>query len=457
MDKKIYIKTFGCQMNAYDSRRMQDALGVLGYLPTDNKNEADIILLNTCHIREKAADKLYSEIGRLAEIKQKRKEQGKETLMIVAGCVVQAEGEELLNRAHAVDIAVGPQNYHKLPELVAHFNRKKGRVLKADFPAESKFDYLPQTSAGSASAFLAIQEGCDKFCSYCVVPYTRGCEYSRTVKEILQEARHLVQSGAKEIMLLGQNVNCWHGLNDKGQEADLGDLIREVAKIDGLERIRYTTSYPSKMTDNLIGAHGEVDKLMPYIHLPVQSGSNRVLKAMNRQYTAEEYLDIVARFRKARPDIAISSDFIVGFPGETDEDFAQTLELVRKVEYATAYSFKFSARPGTPASLMKNQVPESIKSERLTELQDLLMAQMKRANQKMIGRDTSILITERGRKKGQWLGYTPYLQATHIDVKDTDKISAEGLLGQIVPVKITDATASSLTGAVKYDILNDND
>ncbi len=449
MDKKIYIKTFGCQMNAYDSKRMQDALGVLGYQPTEDKHEADIILLNTCHIREKAADKLYSEIGRLAEIKQARKEQDKECLMIVTGCVVQAEGEELLARAHAVDIAVGPQNYHKLPELVAHFNRKKGRVLKADFPAESKFDYLPQTNNSSASAFLAIQEGCDKFCSYCVVPYTRGCEYSRSVNEILNEARHLVDGGAKEIMLLGQNVNCWHGLNDKGQEADLGDLIRAVAKIDGLERIRYTTSYPSKMTDNLISAHGEVDKLMPYIHLPVQAGSNKVLKAMNRQYTAEEYLDIVARFRKARPDIAISSDFIVGFPGETDEDFNQTMELVRQVNYASSFSFKFSARPGTPASLMKNQVPEAVKTERLAQLQDLLMSQMKTFNQKTVGQDTSILITEQDVKRGQMLGYTPYLQPVHVSNDNT-------LFGQIIPVKITNATASSLTGEIKYDILNEN-
>lgn len=445
MDKKIYIKTFGCQMNIYDSKRMQDALGNLGYQPTIDKNEADIILLNTCHIREKAADKLYSEIGRLAEIKAQRKQQGKDTLMIVAGCVVQAEGDELLSRAHAVDIAVGPQNYHKLPELVAHFNRKKGRILKADFPAESKFDYLPQTATSASSAFLAIQEGCDKFCSYCVVPYTRGCEYSRPVKDIVKEAQALVNGGAKEIMLLGQNVNCWHGLDSRGNEADLGDLIREVAKIDGLERIRYTTSYPSKMTDNLISAHGEVEKLMPYIHLPVQSGSNQILKAMNRQYTAEEYLDIVSRFRKVRPDIAISSDFIVGFPGETEEDFFQTMELVRQVKYATAYSFKFSARPGTPASLMKNQVPEKIKSERLTMLQDLLMSQMKEANQKMVGRDTSILITEQDVKRGQMLGYTPYMQPVHIAAKST-------LFGQIVPVQITAATASSLTGDVKYDI-----
>lgn len=445
MTKKIYIKTFGCQMNAYDSARMRDALGVLGYEPTEDKEQADIMLLNTCHIREKAAEKLYSEIGRLNEIKQRRKAQGLDTLMIVAGCVVQAEGKELLSRAPAVDIAVGPQNYHRLPELVTHFNRKKGRVIKADFPADLKFDYLPQHSAGGCTAFLAIQEGCDKFCSYCVVPYTRGCEYSRGVREILDEARHLVETGAKEIMLLGQNVNCWHGEGLNGDEADLGDLIRAVAEIDGLERIRYTTSYPSKMTDNLISAHGEVEKLMPYVHLPIQAGSDTVLKAMNRQYTVAEYEDIVARFRAVRPDIAISSDFIVGFPGETEADFEQTLAVVERVKYASSFSFKFSARPGTPASLMKNRVPEEVKTERLARLQALLTAQTKEFNQNTIGRELPILLTEKGRKKGQLLGYTPYLQATHVTAD-------EALFGQIVPVKITGATASSLSSELICDI-----
>lgn len=439
--KKIFIKTFGCQMNVYDSARMLAALKMQGYDETTKPIEADIILLNTCHIREKAADKLYSEVGRLNAIKQKRAEEGKSTLIIVAGCVVQATGSELLSRMHGVDIAVGPQNYHLLPELVAKYDRKKGRVLVADFPAESKFDYLPQHDAKGPTAFVAIQEGCDKFCSYCVVPYTRGCEYSRSVREILDEARHLVETGAKEIMLLGQNVNCWHGESLTGGEADFGDLIREVAKIDGLERLRYTTSYPSKMNDSLIRTHGELENLMPYVHLPVQAGSNAILKAMNRQYTAEEYLDIVRRFREVRPDIAISSDFIVGFPGETDEDFEATMRLVEQVGYASSFSFKYSARPGTPASLMKNQVPESVKTERLTRLQELLLSQQKAFNLNTVGKKLPVLLAEKGRQKGQLLGYTPYLQPTHVSAD-------EMLFGQIVNVKITGATATSLTGDV---------
>lgn len=429
-------------MNVYDSARIQAALKMQGYEPTDVPDDADIMLLNTCHIREKAAEKLYSEIGRLNAIKQSRKQQGHKTLLIVAGCVVQAVGEELLIRSHAVDIAVGPQMYHKLPELVAKYNRKKGRVIETDFPADSKFDYLPMHDASSSTAFLAIQEGCDKFCSYCVVPYTRGCEYSRSVREILQEAEHLVATGAKEIMLLGQNVNCWHGVGEDGHEADFGDLVRAVSRIDGLDRLRYTTSYPSKMNDNLIRAHGELDNLMPYVHLPIQSGSDAVLKAMNRQYTAEEYLDIVRRFREVRSDIAISSDFIVGFPGETDEDFEQTMRLVEQVGYASSFSFKYSARPGTPASLMKNQVPEIVKSERLTRLQELLLNQQKAFNVGTVGKELPVLLAEEGRQKGQLLGYTPYLQPTHVEASDD-------LLGQIVSVKIEKATATSLSGEVK--------
>lgn len=437
---KIYIKTFGCQMNIYDSARMRDALGTLGYVETDNPIEADILLLNTCHIREKASEKLFSEIGRLNEFKQARLKEKKETLIIVSGCVVQAEGVEILKRAHSVDIAVGPQNYHRLPELVAHYNRKKGRVLEADFPADSKFDYLPKTKASSASCFLAVQEGCDNFCTYCVVPYTRGCEYSRSAEEILKEAQELVDSGAKEIMLLGQNVNCWHG---EGAD-DLGDLIRKVAKIDGLERIRYTTSYPSKITQNLVEAHAEVDKLMPYIHLPIQSGSDAVLKAMNRQYTAKEYIEIVERFRKARPDIAVSSDFIVGFPGETEEDFEQTLDVVRQVKYASSYSFKYSPRPGTPASLMKNQIPEEVKTERLIRLQALLLEQQKQAFEQMLGKTVPVLLTEKGKKEGQLIGYTPYLQSTHVT-------ASNACLNTIQLLKITKASATSLSGVLVDD------
>lgn len=434
---KIYIKTFGCQMNTYDSARMRDALGTLGYYETSDPAEADILLLNTCHIREKASEKLFSEVGRLNEFKKGRQKQGKETLIIVAGCVVQAEGNEILKRTHAIDIAIGPQNYHRLPELVMHYNRRRGRILEADFPAVSKFDYLPRTMASSASCFLAIQEGCDNFCTYCVVPYTRGCEYSRSASEIIQEARDLVETGAKEIMLLGQNVNSWHGEG----ATDLGELIQMIASIDGLQRIRYTTSYPSKITENLIRAHAEIEKLMPYIHLPIQSGSNSVLKAMNRQYTVAEYEKIIEKFRTVRPDIAISSDFIVGFPGETEEDFEQTLELVKRVQYASSFSFKYSPRPGTPAALMKNQVPEAIKTERLMRLQEELLSQQKAFNQSIVGKTFPVLLTEKGKKEGQLIGYTPYLQATHTNVP-------ERLLNQIVSLKITEASATSLSGEI---------
>ncbi len=433
----IYIKTFGCQMNIYDSARMLGAFEKLGYQSTNKKEEADVLLLNTCHIREKASEKLFSEIGRLNEVKKQRKEKGKDTLLIVAGCVVQAEGSEILERAHAVDIAVGPQNYHQLPELVTRYNRQKGRILEAHFPAASKFDFLPPIKASSASAFLAIQEGCDKFCSYCVVPYTRGCEYSRSATEILEEAKGLVETGAKEIMLLGQNVNCWRG-ERQGKRMDLGDLIVSLAEIDGLERIRYTTSYPSEMTQNLIDAHRDVQKLMPYIHLPIQSGSNVVLKAMNRHYTTDTYEEIIARFRKARPDIAVSSDFIVGFPGETEDDFEQTLSLVKRVRYASSFSFKYSPRPGTPASFMKNQIPEPIKTERLIRLQQVLLEQQKEFNQKTIGKTLSVLLVEKGKEKGQLTGYTPYLQPTHVKM-DTR------FLNTIQSLKITGASATSLT------------
>ena len=426
---KLYIKTFGCQMNMYDSARIKVSLNALGYKDTDKPEEADIILLNTCHIREKASEKLFSEIGRLVKVKKKS------ALIIVAGCVVQADGEELLKRAHAVDIAVGPQNYHRLPELITKYNRQKGRVVLADFPAESKFDFLEPNQAQGASCFLAIQEGCDHFCSYCVVPYTRGCEYSRSADEIMREARRLVQTGAKEIMLLGQNVNGWHGDGAK----DLGDLIRMIAEIEGLERIRYTTSYPSEMTENIITAHRDVKKLMPYIHLPIQSGSNTVLKAMNRQYTREEYLHLIGRFREVRPDIAISSDFIVGFPGETDKDFQDTLDIVKQVKYASSFSFKFSARPGTPASIMKNQIPESVKTERLMALQELLLKQQKDFNLNTVGKTLDILLIEQGKEKGQISGYTPYLQNVHI-------LGKKSQIGEIVSVKITAATATSLTG-----------
>ena len=446
--KYVYIKTFGCQMNVYDSNRMADALKQLGYHPTDKKEEADILLLNTCHIREKAADKLFSEVGRLNEIKKQRAAQGLDTLIIVAGCVVQAQGKEIFQKNHAIDLAVGPQSYHKLPQMIAQYLRAHNRLIEADFPAIPKFDALPETTHASVSTFLAIQEGCDNFCSYCVVPYTRGCEYSRSLPEIMEEARALVQNGAKEIMLLGQNVNCWHGLDNLGQnEMDLGDLIYEVSKINGLERIRYTTSYPSKITDNLIQAHRDIEKLMPYIHLPIQAGSDTILKAMNRQYTVDGYLDIIQKFRSVRPDIAISSDFIVGFPGETDADFEQTLAVAQRVQYTQSYSFKYSPRPGTPAALMKNQIAESVKKERLAILQELLLNQQKAFNQRFIGQTIPVLFTEKGTKSGQWMGWTPYMQNTHVTAPNS-------LIGQILPVKITAATASSLSGELISDITN---
>ena len=448
MKKHLYIKTFGCQMNVYDSNRIADALKQLGYHQTDCKEEADILLLNTCHIREKAADKLFSEVGRLNEIKKKRATRGLDTLIIVAGCVVQAQGKEIFKKNHAIDLAVGPQSYHKLPEMIAEYLRAHNRLIEADFPAVSKFDFLPQTTHSEVSTFLAIQEGCDNFCSYCVVPYTRGCEYSRSLSEIMEEARALVSNGAKEIMLLGQNVNCWHGLDyEQKNEMDLGDLIYEVSKIKGLERIRYTTSYPSKITDNLINAHREIDKLMPYIHLPIQAGSDTVLKAMNRQYTVAGYLEIIQKFRTARPDIAISSDFIVGFPGETDADFEQTLAIAQHVQYAQSYSFKYSPRPGTPASLMKNQIAESVKKERLARLQKLLLEQQKAFNKRFVGQTIFVLFTTKGAKSGQWMGWTPYMQNTHVEAPNS-------LIGQILPVKITSATASSLSGTLIPDILN---
>ena len=433
--KKIFIKTFGCQMNAYDSARMRDAMFVHGYQETNSPEQADILLLNTCHIREKASEKLFSEIGRLNEFKEQRKQEGKETLIVVCGGVVQAEGEEILKRSHLVDIALGPQNYHRLPELVSSYNRKKGRGLLADFPSDSKFDYLPKTKATSACAFLAVQEGCDNFCTYCVVPYTRGCEYSRPADEIIQEAQDLVATGAKEIMLLGQNVNCWHGQG----ASDLGDLIRQLAQIEGLERIRYTTSYPSKITQNLIEAHKDLDKLMPYIHLPIQSGSDKILKAMNRQYTAASYEEIVASFRKARPDIAVSSDFIVGFPGETEDDFQATMDVVKRVRYASSFSFKYSPRPGTPAAIMKNQVPEDVKTKRLMILQKELLEQQQEFNSQTVGKILPVLLTEKGKKEGQLVGYTPYLQGTHVSLPDS-------FLNKIVMLKITKASATSLTG-----------
>ncbi|HBT43770.1 MAG TPA: tRNA (N6-isopentenyl adenosine(37)-C2)-methylthiotransferase MiaB [Rhodospirillaceae bacterium] len=442
--KKLHIKTYGCQMNVYDSDRMAGLLAPLGYALTDVVDDADMVLLNTCHIREKAAEKVYSELGRINKMKQARQADGGAMILGVAGCVAQAEGEEVLKRAPYVDMVFGPQTYHRLPEMVARLHREKGAQLDTDFPEESKFDHLtaPGRVEGRA-AFLTVQEGCDKFCTFCVVPYTRGAEFSRPVDQVLAEARQLVAQGAVEITLLGQNVNAYHGTDADGAELGLGGLIRRLAEIDGIARLRYTTSYPAEVDDALIAAHRDVPELMPYLHLPVQSGSDRVLKAMNRRHGRDFYIDLVARLRAARPDLGLSSDFIVGFPGETDADFQDTLSLVREVGYVQAYSFKYSPRPGTPAAAMELQVPEDVKDARLKELQDLLNTQQLAFNQACVGRTLPVLLDRPGRHAGQLLGRSPYMQAVHVD-------APADWLGRVADLKIVSAGGNSL-GAVLAD------
>jgi tRNA-2-methylthio-N6-dimethylallyladenosine synthase len=434
--KRLFIETYGCQMNVYDSERMRDVLAPLGYAPVEAPDDADLVVLNTCHIREKATEKVYSEIGRLKRHKERRAAEGKTTSIVIAGCVAQAEGEEIIRRAPAVDLVVGPQAYHKLPELIARTARKTGERLAADFSAQEKFDALPARAPDGATAFLSIQEGCDKFCSFCVVPYTRGAEFSRPAADVLAEARALVSQGVREITLLGQNVNAFHGQGGAG----LADLLMRLAEIETLERLRYTTSHPVEMSDDLIALHGEEPKLMPHLHLPVQSGSDRVLKAMNRKHDAGFYRDIVARLREARSDIALSTDIIVGFPGETEKDFEATMALVREIGFAQAYSFKYSPRPGTPAAAMMGQVDEAIKSERLQLLQAELFAQQHAFNKRQVGAVLPVLVTGEGRKPGQKHGRSPYLQAVHFD--DTSAQS-----GDIAPVRILSATQNSLAGA----------
>jgi len=444
--KKLHIKTYGCQMNVYDSERIAEVLSPLGYVGSDDPNGADMVILNTCHIREKAAEKVYSELGRLRKQKDAMASEGKRMVIAVTGCVAQAEGEEVLKRAPFVDMVFGPQTYHRLPQMVAEAIRATGQVLDTDFPEESKFDGLPQDrTVEGAAAFLAIQEGCDKFCTYCVVPYTRGAEYSRPGQDVLNEAKKLVQAGAQEITFLGQNVNSYHGEAPDGSEWNLARLIREAADIDGLERIRFTTSYPAEVDDDLIRAHGEVDKLMPYLHLPVQSGSDRVLKAMNRNHGVDEYRALVDKLRTARPDIALSSDFIVGFPGETDADFRDTLKLVEDVTFIQAYSFKYSARPGTPAALMDYQVEETLKAERLAELQALLNAQTLDFNKTLIGKTLPVLLDRSGKKPGQLVGRSPYMQAVVVDASDWEP---EELMNRIVDVTIVSASPNSLMGTL---------
>ncbi len=441
--KKLFIKTYGCQMNVYDSARMADLLAGIGYAPVDDADGADMVILNTCHIREKATEKMYSELGRLKRLKAKKAEAGGAMLIAVAGCVAQAEGKEILARQGAVDLVVGPQSYHRLPEMIARVVRGAGHALETDFPADEKFDALPEARAASGpAAFLTVQEGCDKFCTFCVVPYTRGGEFSRPVDHIEDEARRLVACGVREITLLGQNVNAYCGAGADGTMWTLARLLRRLAGIEGLERLRYTTSHPRDMSDDLIAAHGELDTLMPYLHLPVQSGADRVLAAMNRQHNARDYLDIVARLRRARPDIALSSDFIVGFPGETDRDFEATLSLVREVEYAQAYSFKYSARPGTPASAAAKQVPEEDKRARLAVLQSVLVAQQAAFNRACEGRVMPVLFDRPGRKQGQAVGRSPYLQPVHVE-------GAQALIGSVRAVRIDAVLANSLKGTLQ--------
>ena len=444
--KKLYIKTYGCQMNVYDSARMADLLAPLGYAPVEAADDADMVILNTCHIREKATEKVYSELGQLRLLKSARAEAGNPMLLAVAGCVAQAEGKEIIRRQPAVDVVVGPQSYHRLPEMIAKVAREASVELETDFPAEDKFDHLPEEQAARGpAAFLTVQEGCDKFCTFCVVPYTRGAEFSRPVAQIAEEARRLVNKGTCEITLLGQNVNAYHGEGPNGARWSLAKLIRHLAHISGVERLRYTTSHPLDMGDDLIAAHGDVEELMPFLHLPVQSGSDRILRAMNRGHGCDDYLKIVERIRRSRPDIALSSDFIVGFPGETDADFKATLELIRTVNFAQAFSFKYSARPGTPASAAPGQIADEVKSERLQILQSLLIEQTRAFNSACAGRALNVLFEKPGRKPGQAVGRSPYLQPVHVD-------GAANLIGEIHPVRIAAAMPNSLRGVLADEI-----
>ena len=439
--RKVFVKTYGCQMNVYDSQRMNDALAAEGYVASETMEDADLVLLNTCHIREKAAEKVYSELGRVRRIKEERARAGRETVIGVAGCVAQAEGQEILRRAPAVDLVIGPQTYHRLPDAVRRV-RGGEKVVETDYAVEDKFDHLPQPSrrtvgARGVTAFLTVQEGCDKFCTFCVVPYTRGSEVSRPVDRILAEAERLAEGGVREITLLGQNVNAWHGEGPDGAEWGLGQLLRRLAEVPGLARLRYTTSHPRDMDDALIEAHRDLPALMPYLHLPVQAGSDRILKAMNRRHTADDYRRLVERIRAARPDIAMSGDFIVGFPGETDADFEETLRIVENVTYAQAFSFKYSPRPGTPGADLGDQVPETVKDERLQRLQALLRSQQMEFAESLVGKRISLLIEKPGRNAGQLVGRSPWLQPVIVD-------ETAGRIGDIVDVRITDTGANSL-------------
>ena len=429
-------------MNVYDSHRMAVILENFGYEPAASQADADLMLFNTCHIREKAAEKVFSDLGRAYLIKQERAEKGQNTVIGVTGCVVQAEDEEIAKRAPYVDFALGPLTYHRLPEILTKIGRKRGEtIIDTDFPAEAKFDFLPENRSEGGCSFLAVQEGCNNFCTYCVVPYTRGAEYSRPVAEVVDEAKHLLETGTLEINLLGQNVNSYHGEDEAGKERNLAYLLRRLAELDGLKRLRYTTSYPADVDDDLIACHRDLGQLMPYLHLPVQSGSDKILKAMNRRHDRKLYLEVIEKLKKANDKLRFSSDFIVGFPGESDEDFNKTLSLVREVEYIQAFSFKYSRRPGTPAAVMPGQVEEKVKKERLDILQNLLFDYQTKFNESCIGKVFEVLFEQKGRHKGQLIGRTPYMQNLHAKA---DK----NMLNNIVEVRVTGATTNSLSGEV---------
>ncbi len=438
-----FIKTFGCQMNVYDSGRIADILENMGYKAASKIDEADLIIFNTCHIREKAAEKLFSDLGRAEIIKNERAERGLETIIGVVGCVVQAENEQIATRAPYVNFATGPLTYHRIPEILQRIARGKNIcIIDTDFPAESKFDFLPQNKCSGGCSYLAIQEGCNNFCTYCIVPYTRGVETSRPVKDVVDEAKRLVEGGTLEINLLGQNVNSYHGEDTNGKERSLAYLLNKLSEIDGLKRLRYTTSYPADMNDELIACHKNLSKLMPYLHLPLQSGSDKILKAMNRRHTSGQYLDIVEKLKIANPKIGLSSDFIVGFPGETDKDFEATMDMVAKVNYIQAFSFKYSRRAGTPAAVYPNQVAEKVKQERLAILQNDLFSRQLNFNKECVGKIMPVLFESKGRKNGEIFGRTPYMQTLVAKAGDEN-------LNTIKNVEIISGGMNSLNGVIK--------
>jgi tRNA-2-methylthio-N6-dimethylallyladenosine synthase len=443
MQKLFYIKTYGCQMNFYDSDKIVDLLKPLGYRISETPENCDLAILNTCHIREKASEKMYSDIGRLANFKKNQLKSGRDMTIAICGCVAQAEGKEIMRRNNSVDIVVGPQNYHVLPEILIKKEKNK-KYIENIFPEKSKFDYFPDPSVNGFTAFVSIQEGCDKFCTFCVVPYTRGAEFSRPAKDIVLEVEKLVSLGVREITLLGQNVNAYHGKissKEKDSVCTLSELCSMLAKIKGLMRIRYITSHPADMTDDLINAHKDNYKLMPYLHLPIQAGSNKILKEMNRKYTREEYITVVDKLRKARPDIALTSDFIVGFPGEKNQDFDETVDLVKTLRFAGSYSFKYSPRPGTPASLKGKPVDQKIMNRRLSVLQDILKDQQKEFNNSFIDKELPVLIEKTGKKDSQFVGRSEYLQPVHV-------LSKKNIIGEVINVRVNSITSFSLHGKV---------